>query len=96
MAAKGGERVTYDNDFIFIGQSKQCARMREHRGVLKIKIYAQRLTHRVCMEDGSSCAKTKRAATIQRIILTREASISLDENEFGIRLPLPWNLWNIY
>ena len=54
MAAKGGERVTYDNGYILIGQSKQCARMREPRGVLKIKIYAQRLTHRVCMGDGGS------------------------------------------
>ena len=54
MAAKGGERVTYDNDFIFVGQSKQCVRMREPRGVLKIKRYAQRLTHRVCMGDGGS------------------------------------------
>ena len=54
MAAKGGELVTYDNDFILIGQSKQCARMREPRGVLKIKRYAQRLTHWVCMGDGGS------------------------------------------
>ena len=54
MAAKGGECVTYDNDFTLIGQSKQCLRMREPRGVLKIKRYAQRLTHRVCMEDGGS------------------------------------------
>ena len=54
MAAKGGERVTFDNDFILIGQSKQCARMREPHGVLKIKRDAQRLTHRVCMEDGGS------------------------------------------
>ena len=46
MAAKGGEHITYDNDFILIGQSKQCARMREPRGVLKIKRYGQRLkTH---------------------------------------------------
>ena len=54
MAAKGGERVTYDNDLILIGQSKQCLRMQEPRGVLKIKRYVQRLTHRVCMEDGGS------------------------------------------
>ena len=54
MAAKGGERVTYDNDFILIEQSKQCARMREPRGVLKIKRYAQRLTHRFFMGDGGS------------------------------------------
>ena len=53
-AAKGEERITYDNGFILIGQSKQCARMRETRGVLKIKRYAQRLTHRVCMGDGGS------------------------------------------
>ena len=54
MAAKGGERITYDDDFILIGQSKQCARMREPHGVLKIKRYAQRLTDRVCMGDGGS------------------------------------------
>ena len=54
MVAKGGERVTYDNDFILVGQSKQCTQMIEPRGVLKIKRYAQRLTHRVCIGDGGS------------------------------------------
>ena len=54
MAAKGGERVTGDNDFILIGQSQQCARMRAPRGVLKIEKYAQRLTRRVCIGDGGS------------------------------------------
>ena len=54
MDAKGGERMTYANDFILFGQSTQCARMLGPRGVLKIKRYAQRLTHRVYMGDGGS------------------------------------------
>ena len=53
-AARGEELIRHDNDFILIGQSKQRVRMREPHGVLKIKRYAQRLTHRFCMGDGGS------------------------------------------
>ena len=78
---KGGERITCDNDFILIGQPKLCARMREPRSVLKIKRYAQRLTHRVCMGDGGSSVvlvKTHR----KLLLLQRE---KIKRKEKGIK-----------
>ena len=43
-----------DNEFILIGYFKQRVQCRTTRGVLKIEIYWQRLTHRACMGEASS------------------------------------------
>ena len=43
-----------DNEFILIGYFKQRVQSRTTRGVLKIEIYGQRLTHRACMGEASS------------------------------------------